>query len=205
MSPGSSLRRQLLVVCGPSGCGKSTLINRLLSEFPNKFGFSISHTTRSPRKGERDGVEYHFVSRERMQADIENDMFLEHAEVHSNHYGTSFKAIQTVQESGKVCLLDVDVQGVDAIKLHEWNLLTDIVYLMIIPPNLATLESRLRNRMTETEEAIQRRLTNAAAEMEYAKRPDYWTMVLINDDFQVCYNSLCALVRQRFGIDQSQI
>ena len=89
------------VITGPSGVGKSTLIKKLMAEFPDDFGFSVSHTTRDPRPGEQDGVDYHFVSRERMQSDIDAGFFVEHAEVHGNLYGTSIAAVQEVTKKGR--------------------------------------------------------------------------------------------------------
>jgi guanylate kinase len=90
------------VVVGPSGVGKSTLIKKLTAEFPSKFGFSVSHTTRDPRPGEQDGVDYHFCSREQMEKDIAAGLFVEHAEVHGNFYGTSVAAVESVMQQGKV-------------------------------------------------------------------------------------------------------
>ena len=97
-------------MCGPSGAGKSTLIGALRKEFPDDFGFSVSHTTREPRTGERDGVDYNFVRKADMEAEIAAGKFLEHANVHGNLYGTSFAAVERVAADGRVCILDIDVQ-----------------------------------------------------------------------------------------------
>ena len=99
-----------VVLCGPSGAGKSTLIDRLRKEFPDDFGFSVSHTTRDPRPGEKDGVDYNFVSKTAMEAEIEEGKFLEHAHVHGNIYGTSFAAVDRVSGANKLCILDIDIQ-----------------------------------------------------------------------------------------------
>ncbi len=96
-----------LVLCGPSGVGKSTLVARLTKEFPDAFGFSVSHTTRKPREGEKDGVNYHYVSREDMQKAIDNDEFIETAEFSGNMYGTSKAAVKTVMDQGRICILDI--------------------------------------------------------------------------------------------------
>ena len=100
-----------VVVCGPSGVGKGTLLNRLMAEHPEAFGFSVSHTTRQPRPGEVDGVHYHFVQKEDMEAGIQRGEFVEYAHVHSNMYGTSVKGVEDVRAAGKTCLLDIDVQA----------------------------------------------------------------------------------------------
>ena len=100
-----------VVVCGPSGVGKGTLLNRLMAEHPESFGFSVSHTTRQPRAGEVDGVHYHFVKKEDMEAAITRGEFIEYARVHSNMYGTSVKGVEDVRAAGKTCLLDIDVQA----------------------------------------------------------------------------------------------
>lgn len=100
-----------LVVAGPSGVGKGTLIDKLLKEHPNLFGFSVSHTTRAPRPGEVDGKSYHFTTVPEMEAGIAKGLFLEHASVHGNFYGTSFEAVNRVSQAGKICILDIDVQA----------------------------------------------------------------------------------------------
>ena len=96
-----------LVLCGPSGAGKSTIIEKITQAFPDAFGFSISHTTRSPREGEKDGVSYFFVDKETMKSAIKNDEFVEHAEHYGNMYGTSKKAVESVMDQGKICILDI--------------------------------------------------------------------------------------------------
>ena len=99
-----------LIVCGPSGVGKSTLIRRLMREFPEDFGFSVSHTTRGPRSGEKDGVDYHFTNNEDMLSMIKRGEFLEHAHVHNRIYGTSINAVADVTNNNRICILDIDVQ-----------------------------------------------------------------------------------------------
>ena len=97
-------------MCGPSGAGKSTLITKLREEFPTDFGFSVSHTTRAPRSGEHDGVDYFFVEKGAMELEIAEGKFLESANVHGNLYGTSFQAVESVSKQHRVCILDIDVQ-----------------------------------------------------------------------------------------------
>lgn len=154
-----------LVLFGPSGSGKSTLLKKLLEEFPNKFGFSVSHTTRKPRPGEQHGLHYYFTDWETMKKDIEEGKFIEHAVYSGNHYGTSAAAVEAVQKAGKVCVLDIDVQGVKQIRntnLNAW-------YVFIKPPSLKELEKRLRARNTESEDSLAQRLDTAAKEMEYGR------------------------------------
>ncbi|XP_031993613.1 guanylate kinase isoform X5 [Hylobates moloch] len=151
-----------VVLSGPSGAGKSTLLKRLLQEHSGIFGFSVSHTTRNPRPGEENGKDYYFVTREVMQRDIAAGNFIEHAEFSGNLYGTSKAAVQAVQAMNRICMLDVDLQGVRNIKA------TDLrpIYISVQPPSLHVLEQRLRQRNTETEESLAKRLAAAQADME---------------------------------------
>jgi len=175
----------LLVVCGPSGVGKGTLIGRLLKDFPDRFGFSVSHTTRGSRPGEEDGVHYHFSTHEAMQELIARGMFLEHAAVHGNMYGTSLPAVAAVSATGKVAVLDIDVQGAEQVKQSSVG--HKAAFLFVAPTSLEALEARLRSRGTETEEAVARRLANAAGEMERAAQPGLFHATVINDEFEVAY------------------
>ena len=154
-----------LVVAGCSGAGKGTLIAKLMAWDPEAFGFSVSHTTRAPRPGEEDGVHYHFAEVDTMKAEIEQGKFLESAHVHGNYYGTSKASVEDVQKAGKICVLDIDCQGVRSVK--EANL--GAKCLWVEAPSMEALEARLRGRGTETEEKIQKRMTNAQSEMDYAR------------------------------------
>ncbi|RLN56510.1 hypothetical protein BBJ29_006021 [Phytophthora kernoviae] len=167
---------QPLVIAGPSGVGKGTLINLLLEKFPSTFGFSVSHTTRGPREGEVDGVAYHFTAKDKVLKEIEAGLFLEHAEVHSNVYGTSKRAVLDVQEKGKICILDIDIQGVQQVKKSGIK----AKYLFISPPSMEELEKRLRGRATETEDKIQLRVKNAAGEVEFGQQPGVFDYNLVN-------------------------
>ena len=185
-----------MVICGPSGVGKGTLIDAILHEkFPasKKFGFSVSHTTRAPRPGEIDGVHYHFVSVEQIKQDIADGKFLEYAQVHGNYYGTSLEAVESVRREGKLCLLDIDVQGVRTIKSD--NKLPDALYVFVAPPSVETLEERLRGRGTETEEALARRLGNARAELEYGRGEGNFDMVLVNGSLDAAVEELADQMR----------
>lgn len=154
-----------LVIAGPSGVGKGTLINMLLERYPQHFGFSVSHTTRAPRPGEVNGVHYNFVERSQFERELEQGLFLEHANVHTNMYGTSVRAVEAVQAQGKICVLDIDIQGVKQVK--QCSMCTVPRFLFVAPPSLEELERRLRGRGTETEEKIQVRVRNAVEELEY--------------------------------------
>ncbi|KAG5653320.1 hypothetical protein H0H81_001060 [Sphagnurus paluster] len=172
-----------LILSGPSGVGKSTLLQRLFAEFPEKFGFSVSHTTRSPRPGEEDGKQYHFVAIQRFKDLIQQNAFIEHAEFSGNFYGTSFETVGQVQLLGRRCILDIEAQGVRQIKNTNLN----PVYLFISPPSMVALRSRLQNRGTETEAAVQKRLATALKEIEYAKEPNVHDIVIVNDDLDRAY------------------
>ena len=188
-------RPRPMVICGPSGVGKGTLIDAILhKKFPaSKFGFSVSHTTRAPRPGEIDGVHYHFVSVEQIKQDIADGKFLEYAQVHGNYYGTSLEAVESVRREGKLCLLDIDVQGVRTIKSD--NKLPDALYVFVAPPSVETLEERLRGRGTETEEALARRLGNARAELEYGRGEGNFDMVLVNGSLDAAVEELADQMR----------
>lgn len=151
------------MLCGPSGSGKSSLLKRLMEEYPDTFGFSVSHTTRKPREGEQHGVHYYFETWANIEAAIKRNEFLESATFSANLYGTSVAAVKKVQEEGKVCVLDIEIEGVKQVKNSHLNAL----YVFIEPPSLEELERRLRNRKTETEDSLKRRLDTANKELIY--------------------------------------
>lgn len=186
------------VIAGPSGVGKGTLIDRLLKAFPGRFGFSVSHTTRAPRPGEVDGVHYNFVSKKIMVEEIAAGKFIEHAEVHTNFYGTSVSAVTNVQNKGEICILDIDVQGVKTVKQSSLS----PVYLFIAPPSMPALEARLRGRGTETEEKILKRLGAAQAEMDYGLIPGNMDHVIVNDNLEIAETELITLVKGYFPVLQ---
>ncbi|XP_022347375.1 guanylate kinase isoform X1 [Enhydra lutris kenyoni] len=175
-----------VVLSGPSGAGKSTLLKRLLQEHGSVFGFSVSHTTRDPRPGEENGKDYYFVTREVMQRDIAAGDFIEHAEFSGNLYGTSKAAVRAVQAMNRICVLDVDLQGVRNIKK------TDLrpIYIFVQPPSLDVLEQRLRQRNTETEESLAKRLAAARVDMESSKEQGLFDLVIINDNLDTAYRTL---------------
>ncbi|XP_061402673.1 guanylate kinase [Musca vetustissima] len=172
-----------VVVCGPSGSGKSTLLNRLFKEFPNTFGFSVSHTTRKPRPGEEDGVHYNFVERDVMEKAIANGEFIESATFSGNMYGTSKEAVRKVQSAGKVCILDIEPQGVEQVKKTDLN----PILIFNNPPSIEALEERLRKRNTETEETLKKRLDAAASEIAYGLTPGNFHKIINNVDIDEAY------------------
>jgi len=181
-----------LVVCGPSGVGKGTLIGKVLDAFPGLFGFSVSHTTRAPRPGETNGVDYHFVAKPDMEAAIARGEFLESAGVHGNFYGTSYRAVGDVMAAGKVCILDIDVQGCRSVKAAAAGgaLATLPRFLFIAPPTMEDLEVRLTGRGTETKEKIALRLGAAKEEVAYGLGEGNMDAIIINDDVGVAYGEL---------------
>uniref|UniRef100_A0A8C3B271 Guanylate kinase n=1 Tax=Cyclopterus lumpus TaxID=8103 RepID=A0A8C3B271_CYCLU len=180
-----------VVLSGPSGAGKSTLMKRLMRDHEGIFGFSVSHTTRNPRPGEEDGKDYHFTTREVMQEGIDNGDFIENAEFSGNLYGTSKAAIEDVLAMNKICILDVDIQGVKRIKETDLN----PIYISIQPPSMEILETRLRDRQTETEESLQKRLEAARIDMELSNEPGVFDVVIVNDDLEKAYEELKDILK----------
>lgn len=183
-----------LVVAGCSGAGKGTLIAKLMAWDPDAFGFSVSHTTRQPRPGEEDGVHYHFAEVDTMKKEIEQGLFLESAAVHGNYYGTSVKSVEDVQKAGKICVLDIDVQGVRSVKGTSLG----AKCLWVEAPSMAALEARLRSRGTETEDKVRKRMANAQSEMDYArpragKAP--FDAYLVNDDLDSAGERMKAILQ----------
>ena len=180
-------RGNLFVISAPSGAGKSTILKKLLTKVPN-LAFSVSHTTRSPRPGESNGREYHFVDRATFEGMRTDQAFLEWAEVHGNLYGTSRAAIEAQQAKGIDVFLDIDVQGAQQLREQRIH---GTIFLFIAPPSWTELERRLRGRGTDPEETVQLRLNNARQEMEDANRYDY---LVINDQLDEAVDVLRAVV-----------
>ena len=182
----------LIILSGPSGCGKSTVSNVVLKDDP-KIHFSISCTTRDPRPGEEHGKAYFFITREEFKERIDNDEFLEYAEVHGNYYGTLKEQVAKAVQGGEDIILDIDVQG--ARQVREEILDTPMegctTFIFFAPPSFEELEQRLRGRATDSEEVIARRLANAKGEMKSWKEYDY---LLINDEVDKAAKRLRAIL-----------
>jgi len=177
---------KLFVISGPSGAGKGTLREHALDNIENLV-YSISCTTRKPRDGETQGVQYRFISHEKFKEDIEKNLFLEYAHVHADFYGTLKADVIKELNAGKNVLLEIDVQG--ALQVREK--ISDAVLIFIAPPSLEELEKRLRDRHTETEENLKLRLSNAKKELELKDKYDY---VIINDDLETASKELRDLI-----------
>ena len=179
-------RGSIIVVSAPSGSGKSTLVQRLLAAVPG-LRFSVSHTTRPPRHGERNGREYFFVSRRIFRRMIAAGEFIEWAEVFGQLYGTAQKQILVAQEAGQDVLLDIDVQGHAQLR-HK---LPEAVSIFVLPPSYAELERRLRRRHSDTPEVIERRLGEARQEIRHWAEYDY---LVVNDRLAQATKELRAIV-----------
>ncbi len=166
-------RGQLIVLSGPSGVGKSTVIAELFAQRNNIY-FSVSYTTRQPRVGEQDGVNYNFVSREEFERMIADDELLEYAEYVDNYYGTSMKLIQEKLDAGIDVLLDIEVQGAAKVRAR----CPDALFIFIIPPSFEELSRRLHRRNTDSEDVIAGRLAKARQEFREIPKYDY---LVIND------------------------
>lgn len=176
----------ILIISGPSGCGKSTLLKEVYKDITDYY-FSISTTTREPRVGETDGVDYFFVTKEEFEKDIENGDFLEYAKVHDNYYGTSLKPINKALEDGKLVIFDIDVQGHEIVRSKIDSLVTSV---FITTPSLSVLEQRLNSRNTDSKEIIEKRVKNAKIEVDYFQEYDY---LIINDDLQTAAKELVCI------------
>ncbi len=166
----------LFTIAAPSGAGKTSLVKALLDKWPDDIAVCVSYSTRKRRPGEVDGVAYHFVDEDRFKAMIDNDEFLEHAQVFDNFYGTARASVEELLASGKHVILEIDWQGARQIKQK----LPDTVAIYILPPSLEDLERRLRDRGTDDDAVIERRMRDAYAEMSHYNDAQY---LVVNEDF----------------------
>ena len=178
----------ILILSGPSGAGKSTIIERASKDIGD-FYFSISTTTREPRVGEVDGVDYYFTDKESFERDIKAGEFLEYAKVHGNYYGTSLKPVREALRDGKLVIFDIDVQGHRLAREQMADIITSV---FITPPTFSELEKRLKSRCSDSPEIVAKRLINAQKEIEEIKAYDF---VIINDDLDRATNEFITIAR----------
>uniref|UniRef100_T1JVR7 Guanylate kinase-like domain-containing protein n=1 Tax=Tetranychus urticae TaxID=32264 RepID=T1JVR7_TETUR len=214
-----------IVICGPSGSGKSTLLRLLINDYKEYLGFTVSHTTRKPREGEIDGraataitelfatykagfrigrstsysFKYHFTERESMEKAIKDGEFIEFTEFSGNLYGTSKKAMEQVQKGGKICVLDLEIEGVKNMKKSNLKPL----FVFVKPPSLEVLEQRLRARGTESIENIDRRLKRAKEDLCMEGIENYFDLIIINEDLDEAYAALKNFIQPAIEIVKS--
>jgi guanylate kinase len=179
-------RGRLFVIAAPSGAGKTSLVKALLEQRP-QLRLSVSHTTRKPRPSEQEGREYFFVSVDKFRALAEEKQFLEHAQVFDNHYGTGRAPVEAALARGHSVILEIDWQGARLVRAS----LPECVTIFILPPSREALEKRLRDRKTESDAAIARRLADAVSDMSRSGEFDY---VVVNDDFARALVDLTRIV-----------
>jgi guanylate kinase len=184
----------LYVVSAPSGGGKTSLVSALLNR-DERVALSVSHTTRAPRRGEQDGVHYHFVDAASFEKLVEQGAFLEHARVFDHRYGTGREAVERQLAAGHDVLLDIDWQGARQVRSSFPAART----IFILPPSMAELRRRLVNRRQDSEEVIGRRMRAACAEISHADEFDF---LVVNDDFEAALADLRSIVR-RGRLDRS--
>jgi guanylate kinase len=193
---GSSMRANLYIVSAPSGSGKTTLLQRLLPAFSD-LRFSISHTTRQPRSGETNGVDYFFVDRPEFLNMVDRGAFLEWAEYYGQLYGTSHHFVEQKLSEGCDVILDIDVQGARQVKSR----IPDAIAVFILPPSFSELERRLRSRRLESDEAIHRRLEIAKGEIPYYRDYDY---IVVNEVLENSIQLLESIVRSGHAVPSRQ-
>ena len=176
----------LLVISGPAGAGKGTVVKELIKD--DNIRLSISATTRAPRGKEKDGVEYHFLSRESFESMIAEDGFIEYAQYLGNYYGSPKKPVVEWQEQGKDVILEIEVQGCEKMK----KIMPECISIFIMPPSMEVLEKRPRGRATETEENILKRMKRAAEELPLAKNYDY---VVVNGALEDCVEDVKTIIK----------
>ncbi len=181
-------RGLLIVISGPSGVGKGTVRKALFERADHDLIYSISMTTRAPRNGETNGVEYHFVSKEEFVRQINNGNLLEYAEFCDNYYGTPLDKVQEQLDKGNEVVLEIEVQGAMQVK----EKMPDAVYVFIAPPSMKALEERLKNRGTECQELINKRLNKARSEIQMAAEYGY---IVVNDTVENAADKIMAIIR----------
>lgn len=178
----------IIVISSPSGAGKSTIIEKLL-EWDENITMSVSATTRSPREGEIDGVHYYFLSKDTFESEIEKKNFVEYAKVFDNYYGTLKKEVENKFSDKKDLILDIDWQGARIVS-NQMDA-KRLVRIFILPPSLKELESRLRNRGTDSDEVIEKRMLKARDEISHFNEYDY---IVVNDDLDKAFEEVKSII-----------
>lgn len=187
----------LLIISGFSGTGKGTVINRLLSYYEDSYALSVSATTRDPREGERDGIEYFFKTREEFELMIENDELIEHACYVKNYYGTPRRYVEDRLSEGKNVILEIEIQGALDVKKKY----PDSVLIFLLPPDITELERRLKGRGSESDELIKERLSQAVREVDSVYKYDY---AVVNDDLDECCKTIETIVNaEKYNIKRN--
>lgn len=180
--------KQLIVISAPSGAGKTTITKRILEIYNDKLTFSISATTRAMREGERDGVDYYFLTKEDFLQKIKENQLIEYEQIFDNYYGTLVSEIDRAKAQNKSLIFDIDVKGGISIRARFPD---DSLLIFIAPPSMEVLRERLTNRGTETQEVIERRLSRAKMEMEMATVYDH---IIVNDDLLVAIDKVGSII-----------
>jgi len=188
----------LFIVSAPSGAGKTSLLRELLAR-DKQLSLSVSHTTRAMRPGEKDGVHYHFVDQDAFQALVEQDVFIEHAQVFDNFYGTSEAAVRDQLRAGRDVVVEIDWQGARQVRER----FPQAVSIFIVPPSIEALRERLSGRGQDSDEIIERRMRDAQAELSHYGEYDY---LLINDQFDLALQQLGEVVNaERLRRERQQV
>ncbi len=186
----------LIIISGPSGVGKGTVRQYFMNDDRLRLTYSISMTTRKPRQGEKDGVDYIFTSREKFEEAIANGELLEWAEFVGNYYGTPLAQVEKLREEGKNVLLEIEVQGADQVRKKCPDALT----IFIIPPSMEELEKRIRGRRSEPEEIVQQRLAKAENEMKMVSNYKY---IVCNEDPQLAAELISSIIRRHMYVEEN--
>lgn len=185
----------LIIISGPSGVGKGTIRSYFMNDESLKLAYSISMTTRSPRVGEKDGVDYIFTTKEAFEDAIKNGELLEWAEFVGNYYGTPMEEVEKLRNEGKNVLLEIEVQGATQVR----EKCPDALTIFIIPPNMEELEKRIRGRRSEPEEIVQQRLAKASKEM---KMMDNYKYIVCNDDPKLAADLISSIIKRHMETEE---
>ncbi len=183
----------LLIISGPSGVGKGTVLARVFEKDANLF-YSVSATTRSPRKGEKDGVEYYFITKERFETLVHNDGVLEYAQFCDNYYGTPRAIVEEMRQSGKDVVLEIERNGA----LQVMEKCNDAISIFIMPPSIEALKERLIGRGTEEESVVEKRLQQASFELAGAQDYQY---IVVNDDVERAAEEIIEIIKNNRNIE----